>query len=443
MEHDPEAVEREYPSLEDFTVALRSESFPLDTQVRLTIQRGERAPLPLLLVRRPEAERVTILFNGAVDLERTGGQPIFQRSSWWRSIPTHQIYVCDPGTAGEDALSLNWGQESLAHDALPDIGSAVRALCSALGVHDSRRRTYFGSSAGGFLALMAAAQDEDPHVIVNNAQFDWTRWMRGGVVALSARRFNAAAPAALRRAIPWRTSALRRLSQRSTPLSVDYWVNIASPHDLKVDLTQAMSFVHDERALAERFAIHRYSDPVSLHNPLGREQTLELLSSHPAAPQTVTMEAFAETPAPGLQPGDPQIRYTPAASEAGYAYPLTGGADCRPIARIRPGLSQRDALIIAELIGVNGDRRPAPGWHWSQRKRRSFQYLSGGHPVHEDWVELPEIPTDDSDIGIVLSISPWPARGEDPRRLVEALGLKSETQTRTDSLNETSFRELQ
>ena len=51
MEHDPEAVEREYPSLEDFTIALRSESFPLDTQVRLTIQRGERAPLPLLLVR--------------------------------------------------------------------------------------------------------------------------------------------------------------------------------------------------------------------------------------------------------------------------------------------------------------------------------------------------------------------------------------------------------
>lgn len=440
MEHDPEAFAREYPSLEHFAAALDSESFPVDTQVRLTIRRGERAALPLLVVRRPEAERVTILFNGAVDLERTGGEPVFQRSSWWRSIPSHQIYVCDPGTAGEDALSLNWGQESLAHDALPDIGAAIRALCSALGVQDSRRRTYFGSSAGGFLALMTAAQDDDPHVIVNNAQFDWTRWMVGGVKAICARRFPGSSPASLRRAIPWRTSALRRLSRRDQPLNVDYWVNTASPHDLKVDLPQAMSFLRSERALAERFRIHRYSDPVALHNPLGREETLSLLSGQPELPP---QDAHAETAGPDPAPGDPRIRYTPTASEAAYAYPLTGGSPCQPSVRLRPDLGPRGALLLAELISETGERRPVPGWSWSQGKRRSFQYLSGGHPVRDDWIELPVIPTDDSDIGIVLSISPWAARGQDPRRLVEALGLKSETQTRTDRLNETSFRELQ
>lgn len=440
MEHDPEAVEREYPSLEDFTVALRSESFPLDTQVRLTIQRGERAALPLLLVRRPEAERVTILFNGAVDLERTGGQPIFQRSSWWRSIPTHQIYVCDPGTAGEDALSLNWGQESLAHDALPDIGSAVRTLCCALGVPDSRRRTYFGSSAGGFLALMTAAQDDDPHVVVNNAQFDWTRWMRGGVRAICAHRFAGLSAAGLRRTIPWRTSALRRLSQRRQALSVEYWVNTASPHDLKVDLPQAMSFLRSEPALAERFRIHRYSDPVALHNPLGREETLSLLSGQPELPP---QDAHAETAGPDPQPGDPRIRYAPAASEAAYAYPLTGGSPCHPLVRLRPDLGPRGALLLAELISETGERRPVPGWYWSKGKRRSFQYLSDEHPVRDGWVELPEVSTEATDIGIVLSLCPWTTQEKDPRRLIEALGLRSQDQLRRDVVTETSFRELQ
>ncbi|WP_271403647.1 hypothetical protein [Kocuria palustris] len=440
MEHDPEAVEREYPSLEDFTVALRSESFPLDTQVRLTIQRGERAPLPLLLVRRPEAERVTILFNGAVDLERTGGQPIFQRSSWWRSIPTHQVYVCDPGTAGEDALSLNWGQESLAHDALPDIGSAVRTLCCALGVFDSRQRTYFGSSAGGFLALMTAAQDVDPHVVVNNAQFDWTRWMRGGVRAICAHRFAGLSAAGLRRTIPWRTSALRRLSRRRQALSVEYWVNTASPHDLKVDLPQAMSFLRSEPALAERFRIHRYSDPVALHNPLGREETLSLLSGQPAlSPGDAHAEAAASDP----QHADPRVRYAPAASEAGYAYPLNGGTSCRPLVRVRPGLGPRGALLLAELISETGERRSVPGWYWSKGKRRSFQYLSGDHPLRDGWVELPKVSTDIADIGIVLSLCPWTTQEKDPRRLIEALGLTSQDRIWSDAVTGTSFRELQ
>lgn len=440
MEHDPEAVAREYPSLEHFAAALDSESFPVDTQVRLTIRRGERAALPLLVVRRPEAERVTILFNGAVDLERTIGEPVFQRSSWWRSIPSHQIYVCDPGTAGEDALSLNWGQESLTHDALPDIGAAIRALCSALGVYDSRRRTYFGSSAGGFLALMAAAQDEDPHVVVNNAQFDWTRWMVGGVKAICARRFPGSSPASLRRAIPWRTSALRRLSRRDQPLNVDYWVNTASPHDLKVDLPQAMSFLRSERALAERFSIHRYSDPVALHNPLGREETLSLLSGQPELPP---QDAHAETAGPDPAPGDPRIRYTPTASEAAYAYPLTGGSPCQPSVRLRPDLGPRGALLLAELISETGERRPVPGWSWSKGKRRSFQYLSGEHPVRDGWVELPEVSTEATDIGIVLSLCPWTTQEKDPRRLIEALGLRSQDQLWSDVVIETSFRELQ
>lgn len=231
--------------------------------------------LPLLVVRRPGATGVVVLSNGAVDLQRSAGAPVFQRSSWWQHIDAHQIYACDPGTVGPGALSLSWGQLSEDYWAVPDLAKAVQALSSVLGVSDPRDRLYFGSSAGGFLSLGMAAHDAGSRVLVNNAQFDWTRWMAGAVNRLRAARFGNALPADLRSRYPHRTDVLNLLGDtRGGPSSVNYLVNLGSRHDRAVDAARARRFLAENHEYADRFRIIGYRDDLAGHNPLSQDQTL-------------------------------------------------------------------------------------------------------------------------------------------------------------------------
>lgn len=259
--------------------ALSGGDFAPETPQHLTVV-TDHGVLPLLVVRRPGAQRAVVLSNGAVDLQRSGGAPVFQRSSWWRQIGAHQIYVCDPGTVGADALSLSWGQVAEEYWAVPDLSRAVQALSSVLGVSDARDRLYFGSSAGGFLSLGMAAHDDGCRVVVNNAQFDWTRWMAGAVNRLRAARFGNALPADLRAKYPHRTDVLNLLGDsRGGPSSVSYLVNLASRHDSAVDAARARRFLRENPEYANRFRIIGYRDEVAGHNPLPQPQTLAWINA--------------------------------------------------------------------------------------------------------------------------------------------------------------------
>lgn len=235
--------------------------------------------LPLLVVRRENADRVVIMSNGAVDTSRTKGTPVFQRSSWWMDIPAHQIYICDPGTVGPAALSLAWGQISSRLWAVPAMSEAVQHIARALGTGAPADRTYFGSSAGGFLSIAMTALDPGSSAIVNNAQIDWTRWMAGGVSELRNSRFDGMLPAQLQAELPTRTNVLNLLTQQKQAPVIDYWVNTASPHDREVDLPVVQAFIDSGSPSAAHIHIHTYEDPHAGHNPMDRAATVNLIRS--------------------------------------------------------------------------------------------------------------------------------------------------------------------
>lgn len=253
--------------------------FPVDQPTRLDIE-VQGHPVPLLVVRREQpgvTPRVLTLFNGAVDLERSGARPIFQRSTWWQDIPCTQIYVADPGAEGRDALSLSWGQISRKSSVIPETAQAVRLLAGLLGAPDPAQRDYFGSSAGGFWAWSAAVLDDGSRAIVNNAQIDWTRWMAGAVNALRHARFDGILPATIRRRYPERTSVLRLWEATGSHPRIDYWVNTASPHDREVDLPQVVDFAEQHPELCAHLRIHEYEDAEAGHNPQSREAALHAI----------------------------------------------------------------------------------------------------------------------------------------------------------------------
>lgn len=238
----------------------------------------ERALLPFLVVPRQGSNHVLILNNGAVDQHRAERKVVFQRSSWSEEINHSQIYFYDPATGAPDYLSLAWGQLSRDHSVLPDAAQAVQSLSRLLGVTFPEQRTYFGSSAGGFMALAQLAHDPGAKALINNAQFDWTRWMPQGVNPLRQARFENLLPTQLRSQYPDRTNVLKLLAAHKAPLRVRYLVNLASKHDRLIDYPMFHEFLLDTAPLASEIEVNCYFEPDAGHNPLPRDRMVAELN---------------------------------------------------------------------------------------------------------------------------------------------------------------------
>lgn len=257
---------------------LTSDSFTVDSPQRVDVVTAN-CVIPLLVVRRSDAQSTVVMCNGAVDQNISKGKPVFQRSTWWQDIDQNQIYVCDPATVGNQALSLAWGQYSLRYSVTPDTSQAVQTLARLLGSTQPHQRAYFGSSAGGFMALSLLFHDPEARALVNNAQFDWTRWFAPAVNSLRKARLGNRLPADLRKKYPQRTNVLKLLSTLSSSPRVDYWVNMESDHDRNIDHPEFEKFRQEHPELSQNMRCHEYRDAKAGHNPLSRNNTLKILKN--------------------------------------------------------------------------------------------------------------------------------------------------------------------
>ncbi|WP_270240556.1 hypothetical protein [Kocuria marina] len=256
---------------------LRKEAFPVEHPTRLDVLTSH-GRIPMLIVRREHADRTVIFSNGAVDLKRSGGTPVFQRSTWWKQIVGHQIFVCDPGTVGPNALGLSWGHVSKEYWAVRDISTAVRVLATLLDPCDAEDRVYFGSSGGGLMSIALCHFDPGSRAVVNNAQLDWTKWMPGAVNALRAARFDNLLPAEIRQRWPDTSSVLRLIGSSDNAPRIDYLVNLASRHDSAVELVEMRQFIAENPDRSSNIRIFTYRDKVAGHNPLRKELVVACLN---------------------------------------------------------------------------------------------------------------------------------------------------------------------
>lgn len=257
--------------------SLAEDDIPVDAPLRLDIDLGHTI-LPLLVVRRSGADRLLVLSNGSVNLERSERRPVFQRSTWWQDLAPHQIYVCDPGTVGPEARSINWLQAPHPQWMVQDVSLAVVHLGRRLGIDAAEQRTYYGSSAGGFAALQLLAYDRRSRAIVNNPQIDWTRWHAHQVRPVLNACYPGMTAADVRRKHPRRSHALDGLARIKARARIDYWVNMASAHDRDVQLPVTMDFLQRHPQLCDEITLHTYYDEDQGHNPLSRPQTVDLLN---------------------------------------------------------------------------------------------------------------------------------------------------------------------
>ena len=122
---------------------------------------------------KKESQKLVVFFNGAINT-CTSELPTFQRWSWLEKLPYSSLIVMDPtinnmqeGTQGD--MLIGWYQGSENHFILETIVQHVAVVAEKKGI-DVSDILFYGSSAGGFAAMICAAMLEGSKASVVNPQ---------------------------------------------------------------------------------------------------------------------------------------------------------------------------------------------------------------------------------------------------------------------------------
>lgn len=232
--------------------------------------------------------RLTIFFNGAVDPSVAKGRPVFQRTSWWSEIHGSKISIPDPTLSKDETLTTGWAQGSDKH-----WGTAIQAGVCQAAIDFWRNREglkaeegevqMYGTSAGGFQALMAGAFADPQRVIVNNAQFDWLKAAGRTAVkkTLNLAYSNRDPGTSIRENWLWKVLVPEFYNRVRFAPPIDYYLNLSSHIDRTVQWPEFEKFMFSApgRRYGNGFNLFTYEDATSGHSPLGKESTIQLLNS--------------------------------------------------------------------------------------------------------------------------------------------------------------------
>lgn len=147
---------------------LESADLPLDEFISLEISHNNVKYE--FLVRFSSTNKNLICFgSGAYTPNENLTPPIYRRHSWQSEFEESVIYYNDPSLYNHPQLNLGWGVGKNDDWYLLTIKDIISKLAHKNGIKP-KDTLFFGSSGGGFTALMLSAMTKDSSVIVNNPQ---------------------------------------------------------------------------------------------------------------------------------------------------------------------------------------------------------------------------------------------------------------------------------
>lgn len=228
------------------------------------------------------SDKLIVMFNGAVN-RSSGKDPrnVFQRRTWSDELPAHMLYLADPTLSSENNIQIGWGQ-GLGHNS--PLNAMVR--CSAF-IRDylqlaNQDILFYGSSAGGFQATYAHAFFPRSTFLVNNAQFDWTKYYKSFVQEIANYSHGERAIEDLSRSDDATTNVLDVFLRENASINGTYMVNLTSRIDYQAQLPAVNEFLKKRAAASDsastKLSIEVYADNNLGHMPLPKEQTIAAIN---------------------------------------------------------------------------------------------------------------------------------------------------------------------
>lgn len=239
----------------------------LDLEGIIQIRDSPRIIVPFRYVENDDSSRLIACFNGAVDRKAKPQGIVFQRSSWAVDFPSSVLFLSDPSLIG-NGISLGWGQISRELDFGP-IAAQIVSTAAATLRNQSGPTVYFGSSAGGYQAMSAAAYDPNSVCLVNNAQFNWLLYDVRQSVADCVQHLGFKSVDEIPPSFAPRVSILEQIRTHRQSLRVRYLLNTSSPNDFAIQrrvFDELRELLRDDPS--SWCDLEQYQDSAAGHNPL-------------------------------------------------------------------------------------------------------------------------------------------------------------------------------
>jgi hypothetical protein len=156
-------------------------------QVAMLKENETDLPIYFRLHKKEDSEKLVILFNGAVDREKTGIMT-FQRWSWADDFDVNVLNIAD-GTLDTGEIQIGWGVGNEDFWFIDEIDSLIRIIMKELGVTENNL-TLYGSSSGGFQAITCGLKFPKCNVVMENAQTDVRKYYPSAVEKLAGAAFK-------------------------------------------------------------------------------------------------------------------------------------------------------------------------------------------------------------------------------------------------------------
>lgn len=196
-------------------VVVDEDAFPAaDPNNVAYLLKGKHWEIPAMYFPGP-ANRLFVVMPSAVE-RASVTLPVFSRWSWATKgiFPGHVLFISDPTLALREDLGLAWCLGTAAHCATDEIAGFVSKFAAANGI-PNQDIVFYGSSAGGFAALAAAAKVPGSTAVAINAQTDAFAYARREQVALASEAcFGSAAVERVRAQFADRLDMVRRWSSK-------------------------------------------------------------------------------------------------------------------------------------------------------------------------------------------------------------------------------------
>lgn len=176
-------------------------------------------PIHYLRTSRTRPKSIVVLFPSALNPNRGNrNRRIFVRSTWAKEWP-HAEVICfsDPALDLDSRLNGAWFIHPSV-DIIRVLADIIRDIASEHSIAEENM-VFYGSSLGGFGALMAAACFSEVHAVAEVPQLDFRLWQRRAVLDVEKYLLNGADISAFTKNIqsgsPYSIDSSRRTEYRS------------------------------------------------------------------------------------------------------------------------------------------------------------------------------------------------------------------------------------
>jgi hypothetical protein len=229
-------------------------------------------------------ERLLIILPGATS--RKMGCIDFQRHTWCSELPASCIVFSDPTIRSDNELTIGWFQGDKDHFAIDGLAEIVGTVTQKLGIPPNKV-AFFGSSAGGFVALHVGNKFPDALVFAINPQIYLEKYSRSFYAKMLNTCYQECSEDVINNQYRNRMVVPLPEQKRTSPIFImqntDDSIHVErhlKPWLAKIDAKDwtAVSFERGMLLTPRKINIIYYSDPIAGHSPPGREDTLMALN---------------------------------------------------------------------------------------------------------------------------------------------------------------------